>query len=337
MPLSKITSNSISTAETFKSFSTGGVERMRIDSSGRLLIGTTSAASGYVLQPYGKIYAGDDTDVTPNAFWSGQLTIRGNGYAGGLSLDATGMWVGHNSSGRALLFATDETERMCIDTSGKVGIGTSSPIGRLHVNSATESVVRITSDLTGVTSTDGLFFGLNNNGTDATLWNYENGYLRFATNNTERMRIDSSGRVTMPYQPTFWAKGTGTQSWSGAITPTKVDFTGGLQLITGNKSSGWSQTNSRFTAPVAGTYEFIFSFTTQSTATGPSLQFYKNGAPTSYGEVAINYYTAYQQATAIVYVDLAASDYVEFWITNYNSSTFTLDRGRTYFGGKLIG
>lgn len=154
---------------------------------------------------------------------------------------------------------------------------------------------------------------------------------------TEYMRINSSGRVTMPYQPAFWARATGTQVWTGTTAPTKVDFTGGGQYITSNKSSGWSQTNSRYTAPIAGTYEFIFSFTTQTTnAVGPALLFYKNGAPTSYGEVAINYYTAYQQATATVYIDLAASDYVEFWISNYNNSTFTLDRGRTYFGGKLI-
>lgn len=124
------------TADTIAA-STGGTERLRLDSSGRLLIGTTSAASGYVLQPYGKIYAGNDTDVTPDAFWAGQLTIRGNGYAGGLSLDATGMWVGHNSAGRALLFATDETERMRIDSSGYALIGYTSSNGayRLQVNS----------------------------------------------------------------------------------------------------------------------------------------------------------------------------------------------------------
>ena len=79
---------------------------------------------------------------------------------------------------------------------GNVGIGTTTPNrGKLHIHDATESSIHITSQLSGSANTDGLFFGLNNNGTDSTFWNFESGYLRFATNNSEQVRILSTGEV----------------------------------------------------------------------------------------------------------------------------------------------
>lgn len=48
MPLSKLTSNSISTVETFQAFSTGSTERMRIDANGVFLINATSPSVNYI-------------------------------------------------------------------------------------------------------------------------------------------------------------------------------------------------------------------------------------------------------------------------------------------------
>jgi len=59
----------------------------------------------------GNVTLGQAADRTPDGSWSGQLTVSGNGYSGGISLNATGMWLGHTSPARALIFATDETER----------------------------------------------------------------------------------------------------------------------------------------------------------------------------------------------------------------------------------
>lgn len=115
-----------------------------------------------------------------------------------------------------MTFYTGGSERVRVDTSGNVGIGTSSPVGKLHINSANESALRITSDSTGSSSTDGLFLGINSNGFDATIWNYENGYIRFATNATERMRINSAGNV-----------GIGTSSPAVALD---VQASGGAQV-----------------------------------------------------------------------------------------------------------
>ena len=80
---------------------------------------------------------------------------------------------------------------MRINSSGGVNIGaTSSASVKLTVYG---SQCRFQGASTGVGEVDG--FGVGNNGAvDAFVWNYENGKLMFATNNTERMRIENTGR-----------------------------------------------------------------------------------------------------------------------------------------------
>lgn len=74
-------------------------------------------------------------DITPDNNWTSQLKIVGNGYNGGLSLDSSGMWVGHNSTTRNLILSTNELARVFIDgTTGYVGINHIAPPEVLTVN-----------------------------------------------------------------------------------------------------------------------------------------------------------------------------------------------------------
>ena len=66
----------------------------------------------------GQIVIDDGSDRTPNTSFEGHLRIVGSGYSGGISLNATGMWVGHNVSTRTIIFATDETSRCTIENTG---------------------------------------------------------------------------------------------------------------------------------------------------------------------------------------------------------------------------
>lgn len=66
----------------------------------------------------------------------------------------------------------------------------------------------------------------------------------------ERMRIDSSGRVTIPYQPAFFAYLGSEQSITTALV--KVNFQNTLYSVGNN----YDTTNSRFVAPVNGLYQF---------------------------------------------------------------------------------
>lgn len=82
-----------------------------------------------------------------------------------------------------------------------VGIGTTSPNTMLHIhtNSIQHNRIQLTNAYTGLLAGDGLLLGNGNTGSSqpgvAHLIQQENKPLWFGTNNIERMRIDSAGRV----------------------------------------------------------------------------------------------------------------------------------------------
>jgi hypothetical protein len=99
---------------------------------------------------------------------------------------------------------------MTLDSSGNIGIGTISPSSLLDVDQSqnAETNIALTNTNTGSSAqvrtkytTDGGLFTVGKTsdahafGGDAYLYNVDNTNIRFATSDTERMRIDSSGRV----------------------------------------------------------------------------------------------------------------------------------------------
>ena len=179
-------------------FAEGGVEAMRIDSSGRLGIGTTGPNRKLEVSD-----AGVDNFIRVNTtgaaksgieFASGG-TVYSQLYFNNVSPYDLSLLQQYTTG--SLILGTNNTERLRIDSSGRVGIGTSSPsiVYRTTINGDGSSIVGGLSLQNNGTETLTIGNVTAANNVDSEIWNPRNGYLRFATNNTEHARIDSSGRL----------------------------------------------------------------------------------------------------------------------------------------------
>jgi hypothetical protein len=190
--------------------------------------------------------------------------------------------------------------------SGKVGIGTDSPARTLEVYSSAPAI-KLNNGTNAFTIGTGAFV------------DGSNSLVFFDEGVGERMRIDSAGRVTTPYQPAFTAKPT-SFTGSGGIAGTQT-FIFATALL--NIGGHFNTSNGRFTAPVAGNYFFTYSITASSSSKSARyfrVRLTKNGTVIFNPHNTISDETGnadYNIVSASGLVAMNANDYVEI---NYGSS-----------------
>jgi hypothetical protein len=222
-------------------FRTAATERMRITSTGNVGIG----ASKYL--------------TLDNASETG-IELGIGGVAHGELFASGGDVYLANRSANSIIFRTNTSgaERMRIDSSGNVGIGTTTVLtnAKLDVrdinrtgNSSNQVILTTTAQATGVGGTLGLgglydgsnstMFGVIRGGKEnSTSGNYA-GYLSFDTvangnSITEQMRIDSAGNVGIGVTPSAWAlpvSGSVIEMVNGASFASRSDLPGIYALL----------------------------------------------------------------------------------------------------------
>ena len=242
-------------ATGYTNFFTNGSERMRIDSSGNVLVGTSVAIGklGVVTPTSGYGFALQGRSTDGQSIMS-SMDRSGTVYTGNLIFPEDGsILFGRLNTGT-------NTERMRIDSSGNVGIGTTSPSYKLDVSGSARATDVRTNNYYAYNSV-GNYSGLGFYGDAALTTRYAvietqigtqtalktDGAtpLVLGTNATERMRIDSSGNVgigTTSPSTKLQVNGTVTAtSYAGSgssLTGIVTSITGTASQITASASTG---------------------------------------------------------------------------------------------------
>jgi hypothetical protein len=165
--------------------------------------------------------------------------------------NTNGPYIKAGSSGETgLQFYVDNTSLAAtIDSTGRVGIGRTPTISnsKLEVGGA-DDVSLINVEASGVTGG----MGIGSTG------------LQFFHGSTARMTIDSTGAVTMPYQPAFLAQPASTQADISTGTAITVVF--GTEVFDQNTDFA----SNTFTAPVTGKYQLSYSLYLEAIDTAAS-------------------------------------------------------------------
>ena len=199
-------------ADTF-TVETGGSEALRVDSSQNTTFGTTSESS---------------TSVNITASTSGNCLLSFNDTNSGQG----GIRYFHSTD--HMQFHTADAERLRIDSTGRIGVGTDSfndaaEVMRVQAPSGQNNTLfTIKSNSTSGASI--LNFGDDDFNEGRIIYDHSDNSMQFRTDDSERLRVDSSGRVLI---------GTSTEGEAGADNLTIADSGHcGITLRSGTTNNG---------------------------------------------------------------------------------------------------
>ena len=271
--------------------------------------GNVTIASGHALRVASGdlVVAGGNTALTGNLNASGTSTLQGNATVGG-TLGVTGASTFSGSI-------------------AKVSSGLSADVD-MHIKTASGNPqMRVES-----TGANYVTYSLKNSARNYSTQirtDQSNSYVvRDETGGGNRLLISTAGVVTMPSQPAFRASRTaGNYTSADTIVWNNVIY---------NQGSHYDSSNGRFTAPVAGIYQFnvMGSITANPANSGIHRAWINGSAQADMFPIATSSASHISYSSSFVF-NLSANDYV--YITAASATWYGTGNVHNHFSGFLIG
>jgi hypothetical protein len=209
-----------------------------------------------------------------------------------------------NQQNNSLKLVTNDTERMRIDSSGN-----------LQLTSVDQDI-----EFNATTTAHESRLKWNYGGTLQS-WierEHSDGSMVFGNQGSERMTIDSNGRVTMPYQPSIYRYQNTTSQTVAAAVDTQVNFdTNGFAV-------GITYSSGNFSVPAAGKY-FVSAIIRFNNHPQMPIQIaIKHNGNTKIYKYIQTSSNAYHAMNASVLLDMAASDSFSVYAYQASGSTQTI-------------
>ena len=357
-------------------YTNGGNERLRIESDGKVGIGTNNPSQmltvgGTILKTrsdsgVGLIYLQNDGSQ------NGQIIVNQNGGVTRVKLDSAGssyitggnLALGNSNAVKKFHISTTGNQKILIDPNYANNSGGSSNT-EANANNIVESILIRTSFGDNAASQTNAghkwgikFQGYNGNdftqaiskcaGVFAVSEDEAGGYNRnvgltfhtspYNTNHREVMRINTNGIVTKPYQYMFTVETNGTSKTANWSKITGL--TPDANQCTGvSDGTNWSNSTQRFTAPVAGIYHFFVGGWSVSASNGSRYAYtFKHTNGNYYNYIGGGNYclTDSPMDGFSRTIKLSAGEWVELW--GFSSVATTWGGGHRFFwGGYLLG
>jgi hypothetical protein len=324
---------------------TQGTERLRIDSNGKLILGTEFTNAGnapanisFYLSGVRGTYGGLDTNAVifdnQTAAVDAGGTLELAGYSGSAAVVKAAIRGGNEGSaatyaGYFAVFTRPAsgvlTEKLRITSDGKIGINDTAPERTVDVKGSNCMV-----QLEG-TGGSGKQWSLcsADNTTGASVASAGMFAIYNDTDGVAALRVSNSNYVLRPKLPYFYATATPTAGSNNIHS---------FGNVHGNNGNHYNNSNGRFVAPVSGFYWFSCGIwcNSASNTTGAliQLQRYVQSSGSSTAFAGANHRTQYNSLNCSGGTYMEANDYV--WIQQ-TSISIQSSTPRNFFSGYLVG
>jgi len=334
---------------------TNDTERVRIDSSGNVGVGTNNPFAKTHIEINAAAGAGSGSAA---ALWlrNSNQTVNNSAtiFAGNNSSQASAainfIHENYTTNAGAISFDTRTNsstyaESFRISSSGNVGIATVSPSSRLEVRGGNNNVItaKVSSGQYGsvaIISEEGNELNIgyarnsSNYGAQTTAGDFSikttAPRLHFpigAGNANSAMILDSSGRVQMPYQPFVFVTRSSSASLSNGA---KLPF----DTVVDSRGLTWDTSNNNFVVPITGVYTFSIYIRLVTTTVNYIFAQIRSNGSALYNSAYLylqkpNTLDSFQTVGLTVSVKLTQNDTVDVTGTYTGSGPLTLDQNQS--------